>query len=148
VGFSGWNEALGSAPVPTPTGCPAQPCWFSERAHRGPHGPAKCPVLWAPDSPARPSWSLFSPPFLGGNITLWRRCPGAFRLILKMPRAAVTRSTLSGDGGWCGVSLHGLVTRQTYADPACSCGPVDVITEDCRSSGNVTCRRSNLGSGH
>lgn len=117
---------------------PAQRCWFSEQACRGPHGPTKCPVLWAPDLPARPSWSLFSLPFLGHNITHQRRGPGAFRSTRKTPRATVTCIALSGDGGCCGVCFHGLVTRQTDAGPACSRGPADVITEDCRSSGNVT----------
>ena len=135
-------------PTPTPTGLPAQCCWFSGKARRGPHSPTKCPALRAPDLPARPSWSLFSLPFLGHNITHQRRGPGAFRPTRKTPRAAMTCTALSGDGGCCGVRFHGFLTCQTDAGPACSRGPVDVVTEDCRSSGNITCSRSHLGFGH
>lgn len=108
-------QPSGSWSRPTMDPGPAHRCWFSEQSRRGSHGPTKCPALRAPDLPARPSWSLFSLPFLGHNITHQRRGPGAFRPTSKTPRAAVTCIALSGDGGCCGVCFHGLVTRQTQA---------------------------------
>lgn len=145
-----------------PTKCPA--LWFLERAH---HGPWSCPALlvlgagppWTPRSHQVPSAAgsrlacqallvFILPALPGSQHTHQRRGPGAHRRTRTMPRAAVTCIALSGDGGCCGVCFRGLVTRQTDAGPACSCGPADVTTEDCRSSGNITCSRSHLGFGH
>lgn len=168
--------------MPTPTGHPAQRCWFSGQAHHGPHGPTKCPALWFLERAHHGPWSCPSllvlgavPPWIPRShqvpSTAGSRLACQALLVFILPALPGSQHYTSEKRPWCLQTdkqntqscrdLHRALwgwwllwcvlprARDTSdAGPACSRGPVDVITEDCRSSGNVTCSRSHLGFGH